>query len=192
MLDFLNDLDQQVFLFLNGLHNGFFDFLMWWFSDKLIWLPLYLLFFYFLVRKYGWESVAILLSLAILIALSDQVSGFIKDSVARYRPSHNPEIEAQVRTLNGYFGGNYGFVSSHAANSFALAYFLAKFIKSNYTFFTPLLFIWAFTVSYSRIYLGVHYPGDIIGGALLGIALAWFVVNVYHRIIRYSCFSKQC
>ena len=192
MLDYLNDLDQKVFLFLNGLHNGSFDFLMWWFSDKLIWIPLYLLFFYFLVRKYGWESIAILLSLAILIALSDQVSGFIKDAVARYRPSHNPDIQEQIRTLNGYLGGNYGFVSSHAANSFALAYFLSKFLKSNYTFFAPLLFTWASVVSYSRIYLGVHYPGDILGGALLGITLAWFVVNAYQRIIKYTCFSKQC
>ncbi len=192
MLDFLNHLDQEVFLFLNGLHNEFFDFLMWWLSDKLIWVPLYLLFIYFLVRKYGWESVAILLSLAILIVLSDQISGFIKDAVARYRPSHNPEIQEQVRTLNGYLGGNYGFVSSHAANSFALVYFLSKFLKLRYTFFASLLFLWAFAVSYSRIYLGVHYPGDIIGGAVLGLGLAWFIVNVYQRIILYSCFRKQC
>lgn len=192
MLDFLNELDQQIFLFLNSLHTGFFDFLMWWFSDKLIWIPFYLFLLYLLIRKYGWESVAVLLSLAILIALSDQVSGFIKDAVARYRPSNDPELYEQVRTLNGYFGGNYGFVSSHAANSFALAYFLAKMLKSKASFFTPLLFVWASLVSYSRIYLGVHYPGDIIGGALLGIALAWLIVNIYQRIIRYSCFSKQC
>lgn len=192
MLDFLNELDQQIFLFLNSLHTGFFDFLMWWFSDKLIWIPFYLFLLYLLIRKYGWESVAVLLSLAILIALSDQVSGFIKDAVARYRPSNDPELYEQVRTLNGYFGGNYGFVSSHAANSFALAYFLAKMLKSKASFFIPLLFVWASLVSYSRIYLGVHYPGDIIGGALLGIALAWLIVNIYQRIIRYSCFSKQC
>lgn len=192
MLDFLNELDQQIFLFLNSLHTGFFDFLMWWFSDKLIWIPFYLFLLYLLIRKYGWESVAVLLSLAILIALSDQVSGFIKDAVARYRPSNDPELYEQVRTLNGYFGGNYGFVSSHAANSFALAYFLAKMLNPKASFFIPLLFVWASLVSYSRIYLGVHYPGDIIGGALLGIALAWLIVNIYQRIIRYSCFSKQC
>lgn len=192
MLDFLNELDQQIFLFLNSLHTGFFDFLMWWFSDKLIWIPFYLFLLYLLIRKYGWESVAVLLSLAILIVLSDQVSGFIKDAVARYRPSNDPELHEQVRTLNGYFGGNYGFVSSHAANSFAMAYFLAKMLNPKASFFIPLLFVWASLVSYSRIYLGVHYPGDIIGGALLGIALAWLIVNIYQRIIRYSCFSKQC
>lgn len=192
MLDFLNELDQQIFLFLNSLHTGFFDFLMWWFSDKLIWIPFYLFLLYLLIRKYGWESVAVLLSLAILIALSDQVSGFIKDAVARYRPSNDPELYEQVRTLNGYFGGNYGFVSSHAANSFAMVYFIAKMLNPKASFFIPLLFVWASLVSYSRIYLGVHYPGDIIGGALLGIALAWLIVNIYQRIIRYSCFSKQC
>jgi len=192
MLDFLNDLDQQVFLFLNGLHNGFFDFLMWWFSDKLIWIPLYLVFFYFLIKKHGWETVAILLSLALLIALTDQVSGFIKDAVARYRPSHNPAIQEQVRNLHGYLGGNYGFVSSHAANSFALAFFLTKFLKSKSIFLVPLLFAWATAVSYSRIYLGVHYLGDIIGGAILGLVLAWFIVKIYQRLISISCFRKQC
>lgn len=192
MLDFLNELDQQVFLFLNGLHNGFFDFIMWWFSDKLIWIPLYLLFFYFLIKKYGWETVAILLSLALLIALTDQVSGFIKDTVARFRPSHNPEIKEQVRTLHGYLGGNYGFVSSHAANSFALAFFLAKFLKPKSAFLVPFLFVWASAVSYSRIYLGVHYPGDIIGGALLGLVLAWLITKLYQIFISISCFRKQC
>jgi len=192
MLDFFSELDKQVFFFLNGLHSGFFDFLMWWFSDKLIWVPFYLIMFYLLVRKYGWETIAILLSVAILIALSDQISGLIKDTVQRYRPSRNPEIGDQVRTLNGYLGGNYGFVSSHAANSFALAFFLIKFLKPKKTIFAYLLIVWAILVSYSRIYLGVHYPGDILGGALLGVALAWIVVNVYQIVIVRSCFSKQC
>lgn len=192
MLDFLNELDKHVFLFLNGLHSEFFDFLMWWFSDKLIWIPFYLILFYLLIRKYGWETIAILLTIAILIALSDQISGFIKDTVQRYRPSHNPEIQDQVRTLNGYFGGNYGFVSSHAANSFSLAFFLIHFLKSKKSFLGPLLVVWAFLVSYSRIYLGVHYPGDILGGALLGITLAWIVFYVYQKIISQSCFKKQC
>lgn len=192
MLDFLNDLDKHVFLFLNNHYNDFFDFLMWWFSDKFIWIPFYLIMFYLIVRKYGWESIAILLSIAILIALSDQISGMIKYGVERLRPSHDPEIQDQVRTLNGYLGGSYGFVSSHAANSFALAFFLVKFLKSKKTYIAPLFFVWAFSVSYSRIYLGVHYPGDILCGALLGLALAWIIVNVYQRFIGRTCFAKPC
>lgn len=192
MLDFLKDIDQSVFLFLNGCNSGLFDFLMWWFSDKLIWIPFYLFLLYLIIKQYGWESLAILLSLALLIALSDQASGFIKDSVQRFRPSNEPNLAGQVRSLNGYLGGNYGFVSSHASNSFALAYFLWSFLKSKYKFIAPLLLIWAVLVSYSRIYLGVHYPGDIVGGAILGTFLAWLVVLLYQKIIAKSCFKNQC
>lgn len=192
MIDFLGHLDQQIFLFLNSYHNHFFDTLMWWFSSKYFWIPLYLYFIFLVVKKYGWESVAILLTIAILIALSDQISGFIKDAVERLRPTHAPEIRAQVHFLNGYLGGNYGFVSAHASNSFALAYFLFKFLNWNQKTFGYGIFVWAAMVSYSRIYLGVHYPGDIIGGAILGLFLGWLIVNVYNKIISRFCFSKAC
>ncbi len=192
MIEYFGELDKQIFLFLNSYHTHFFDVIMWWFSDKLIWVPLYLFFLYFLIKRYGWGSVAILLLLAILIALSDQISGFIKDGVERLRPSHSPDIKAQVHTLNDYLGGNYGFVSSHAANSFALAYFLYKFLKLNNRILIFSLFLWAVLVSYSRIYLGVHYPGDVIGGALLGLILAWIIVQFYRNVIERFCFSKQC
>ena len=165
---------------------------MWGFSDKLIWIPLYLYLIYLIVRKYGWESITILLSLTILIALSDQISVLIKENVERFRPSHNPDIKEQARTLNGYMGGNYGFVSSHAANSWALVYFLYKFLNLRFTLLGPILIIWAILVSYSRIYLGVHYPCDILGGALLGIVLSWIIVTLYQRIISRLCFSKEC
>lgn len=192
MIDFLNDLDKQVFLFLNGIHNGMFDFIMWWFSDKLIWVPFYLYLIYKIVRQYGWESIAILLSVAILVALSDQISSVIKENVARFRPSHDPVLEEHVHTLRGYLGGSYGFVSSHAANSFALVYFLYKFLKLDNTFLGPILILWAFLVSYSRIYIGVHYPGDIIGGAFLGLALSWIVVHLYQFVFTRLCISKRC
>lgn len=192
MLDFFNEIDTRVFIFLNSQHNGFFDFIMWWLSDKLIWIPLYLILLYFLIKNYKWEALPILLTLAILIALSDQASGFIKDSVGRLRPSHNSDIQNQVHTLNGYLGGSYGFVSSHASNSFALALFLSHFLKNKIKHFAPLIFTWAALVSYSRIYLGVHFPGDIIGGILLGFLLAWMMVNIYKRIIKKTCFSGYC
>lgn len=191
MLDVLNTYDEQLFLLLNGLHNSFFDVLMWWISSKLIWIPLYLFLLFLIVKNYGWETVAILLSVAILIALTDQASGWIKETVARFRPSHNPAIELQVHTLRGYFGGSYGFVSSHAANSFALAYFMWSFLKKS-TPYVSCLFVWAFIVAYSRIYLGVHYPGDILGGAILGLLLAMLVVGVYKKIIGKLCFSNRC
>lgn len=192
MIDILGEIDKQIFLFLNSCHSHFFDVIMWWLSDKLIWIPLYLLFIYLLIKKYGWESIRILLLLAILIALSDQISWFIKNSVERFRPSHSPEIKEQVHILNGYIGGNYGFVSGHATISFALAYFLYKFLKFNNRILIFSLFLWAALISYSRIYLGVHYPGDVIGGAFLGLILAWIIVRFYKKVVEPFCFSKQC
>ncbi|MBN2237103.1 MAG: phosphatase PAP2 family protein [Bacteroidales bacterium] len=192
MLEFLNELDAQLFLILNSWHCNACDVLMWWASDKLIWLPFYLFLLFLLIRKYKWETIAILFAIAILIALSDQVSGLIKDSVMRLRPSHSPDLVALVRTLKGYVGGNYGFVSSHAANSFGMAYFVYSFLKKDFPNYSWLLFVWAFVVSHSRIYLGVHYPGDILGGALLGLVLASLVRVCYNWIIAKSCFAKQC
>jgi len=192
MLDIIDALDKQLFLLLNSFHSRFFDVVMWYASDKLIWLPLYFILIYLIARKYGWETFAVLLTLAVLISLSDQVSGFIKDTVMRLRPSHEPELLDQVRNLRGYVGGNYGFVSAHAANSFAFAYFVYKFLNLRYTILGPGLFIWALIVSYSRIYLGVHYPGDIIAGAVLGLALAFLITTLYKRVINSFCNSRYC
>ena len=166
--------DTQWLLAINGAHNEVMDFLMWWVSDKLIWIPLYVFLLYLFYRKYKKYTWLILVSVVVLITLSDQGSVFIKDTVMRLRPCHEPALFDLVHRVHDKCGGRYGFVSSHAANTFALAAFVTgalrwKFIPS------MMIFLWAALVGYSRIYLGVHYPLDVVGGALLGAMIGVFI-----------------
>ncbi|PID94873.1 MAG: phosphatase PAP2 family protein [Bacteroidetes bacterium] len=173
----LLDLDTRGLLAINGAHNDVMDFLMWWVSDKFIWIPLYLLLLFLLYKKYKKQTWVLLVAVVLLITLSDQGSVFIKDTVMRLRPCHEPSLWGLVHRVHDKCGGRYGFVSSHAANTFALATFVSLMLRWRFSMALP-LFLWAALVGYSRIYLGVHYPLDVMGGALLGIgvgALVWLV-----------------
>lgn len=155
---------------------------MFWASEEYTWIPLYIFIFYLIVKKQSRQAVVVLISAIVLITLSDQLSVHaFKNVFMRYRPCHNLTIQNIVHTYKGC-GGKFGFVSSHAANTFALATFLSIILKGYYKFFAPAIFAWAFFVSYSRIYLGTHYPADIIGGAVLGIALGYMVSMAHHRL----------
>ena len=156
---------------------------MYWISFKWTWIPLYALLLFLIIREYKWRSLLILLFIAILITLSDQLSVHLfKNTVERLRPCHNPEIMESVHLVKEHCGGLYGFVSSHAANSFALAVFLIGFLGRKFKYFTLLILLWAAIISYSRVYLGVHYPGDIIVGAIFGALLGYILQIIYHKI----------
>ncbi|NVO03057.1 MAG: phosphatase PAP2 family protein [Bacteroidetes bacterium] len=184
MLDYLKSIDTQLFLFLNGKHNEFFDFVMYWFSDKYIWYPLYAFLLFLVIKKYRTNSWYIILAVIAVLILSDQISShLLKSMIQRPRPCHEASLAGMVRTLGNGCGGAYSFVSSHAANSFAIATFLILIIGKYYRFFTPLILIWAIIVSYSRIYLGVHYPGDVLFGAILGIIIGIGIAKLYFYLI---------
>lgn len=155
---------------------------MYWASKETTWVPFYIFLLYLVVKNQSRQVVVIVLSIAVLITLSDQLSVHaFKNIFLRYRPCHNLLIQHLVHTYSGC-GGTYGFVSSHAANTFALASFLSILLHGFYKYFSFGLFAWATFVSYSRIYLGVHYPADILGGAVLGICLGTIISKIYFRI----------
>jgi len=185
MLEKILQTDQKILVFLNGFHNSFFDVLMWWMTKIWLWLPILALILWFLWKYYKKKIWLILAFLALSIVFSDQISGFIKDGVARSRPSHNTEINhlLHLHTFkNGdvYKGGKYGFVSSHAANSFSIILLFIYFFKPICKRARWLLMLFPFVFSYTRIYLGIHYLGDILGGALVGICCGFFTLWLYY------------
>jgi undecaprenyl-diphosphatase len=179
-MDYLYSLDTGLFLFLNGMHSAYFDPIMYWMSNKLFWVPMYLLIVFLMVRQYKMRGFLMLLFVGIVIALCDQTaSHLLKNLVQRLRPSHEPALAGLVHLSKAGTGGLYGFVSSHAANCFGLATFLWFVLDNQLKWLKYWLFVWAVLVSYSRIYNGVHYPGDVIVGASIGIFYGWLMAKAY-------------
>lgn len=185
MLEQLKQWDTELFLFLNGMHIDFWDVIMYYSSEKLTWIPLYLFILFLTIKYFRWKSIIIFVSIALLITISDQLSVHaFKNVFMRLRPCHEPELNGLVHMVYDKCGGQFGFVSSHAINHFALAVYLSVLLKDKIKyFFLPILF-WAFWVSYSRIYLGVHYPGDVICGGILGAALGYLLGKLSLLIIK--------
>jgi len=190
-MDGIKQIDQSLFLFLNELHSTFWDKAMFLFSSREIWIPFYLLIVYILIKTFKKNSIYILILIGLSIALSDQFSVLIKNMVERLRPSNDPAISSLVHLVNNYRGGTYGFFSSHASNTFTVAVIVSLLFKNR--MFSTLIFVWAILVSYTRIYLGLHYPGDILTGwlwgGLIGFGFYKLIVFVQQRYFR-SIFPK--
>jgi undecaprenyl-diphosphatase len=181
MIDHLIELDKQLFLFFNGMHVTWLDLVMAIFSETTASILLYAFLLYNIYGVFKQRTWGVLLSIGLLILMTDQsTSGLMKPFFERLRPSHEPTLEGMVHLVNGYSGGDFGFASSHAANTFGIAMFLSCLLKLEKPWI-KWLFLWAAFVSYTRIYLGVHYPGDIIVGALIGVAFGWLVFKLYIR-----------
>lgn len=176
-LDFLISLDKQLFLAINGLHSPLFDNVMFWLSQKFIWAPLYALLLLMMWNVFRKSFFYILPVIILLVTLTDQVSVVLfKDVFERLRPCHDPSLEGLVRIVRNHCGGSYGFISSHASNTFGVAIFAGSILRIRYKWLLPLLVTWATIICYSRVYLGVHYPGDVIVGALVGSILGYLMV----------------
>lgn len=182
-ISLLSEADRMILLAVNSLHTPALDSLMWEISRKWTWVPLYILLSAFVFRKYNTAGgIVCLLIIAAMITATDQTcAGIIRPVVCRLRPSSpdNP-LSSLLHLVNDYRGGRFGFPSCHAANTFALALFLSLLFKNR--LFTIAIISWSLLVSYSRIYLGVHYPSDILGGLLIG---ALFAI-LSHSIMAYS------
>ena len=174
MIDYLMDIDAEALLAVNGMYSSFQDALWWMVSAKWSSALLVLSLLWILVHKNRRHALLVLAMVALAVLLADQVSsGLIKHLVERLRPTHDPSLENAVHIVNGYRGGMYGFVSSHAANFFAIAT-LVSFIM-RHRLVVMALYGWGLAQCYSRMYLGVHYPGDILGGIIVGVLAGWLV-----------------
>lgn len=184
MLNKIEQIDRDILLWINGIHSPFCDSVMWQVSHQLIWIPLYLFFLIYAYKKLELKAfIFFIIGVSLCFLFADRLSVMaFKDVFMRYRPTHNVEIKDLIHTYiksNGeeYRGGMYGFVSSHAANFFALSTFL-YFNFKKYSKWWFLLFLWTTLIVYSRMYLGVHYPLDILGGTILGVTIGWSIYKV--------------
>lgn len=180
LLEQLDAWDRSLFLAINGLHSAFFDIVMWHVSEPLTWIPVYLFLLVVLQRRFGWKGLALSVPvIALMILCSDSGSVLLfKNTVQRLRPSHVDALNGSIHLLldakgEVYRGGTFGFVSSHASNHFAIALFMIGLLRSWPRGLAPLLLLWAMVIAYSRIYLGVHYPGDVLFGAIYGTTIGW-------------------
>jgi undecaprenyl-diphosphatase len=176
-------LDQELFLYLNNLGTAFFDPFWLVITNKLSSIPLYLLLIYLLYKNIGIKkTILALLVIAVMITLTDQISYAVKHSVMRLRPCGEPSLQGLGRFVANC--GSYGFFSGHATSSFGLAVFLGMIFRKHYKYMFSGLIIWAFFVSYSRIYVGVHYPGDVLMGIVVGILIALLCYVLYSYLKR--------
>lgn len=183
-MESLSNLDTDLFLYLNGLHANWLDKVMIAVTQMWVWAPLYLLLIYWTVKQYGKRCWWVFLAVGVVVLCSDQLSAHVcKPFFQRLRPCYNPDLQDLIYLPKGMAGGRFGFVSSHAANTFAVAAFLTPVLRNYRPWLGIVLYLWAFISSYSRIYLGFHYPGDILCGAILGILIGLILWRVFQLVV---------
>lgn len=175
--------ERDLFLKLNGSSSSLLDAMMWLFSGSIMWIPIAVFFIFTIAYKKKWtEWLPILLAISLVVLFCDTFSsGICKPFFMRLRPTHHPLFMDEVQTLFGYRGAKYGFISGHATNFFGFAMLTAHIFKNR--IYTIIIFIWAFFVAYSRVYLGVHFISDVLAGALAGMAIGYATYRLYKTFL---------
>ena len=184
--------DKQLLLAVNGSDSVFLDYVVLMLTNAKTWIPLYLGLFYVLVKTYGRnyrEILFVMLAAGLCVLLAGAVDdSIVKPLVARWRPTHDPEIGALVDVVNGYRGGNYGFFSAHAANTFSIAMFFSLLMR--HRLFVCFMVAWSLINCWTRLYLGVHYPGDITVGLCWGALVGYTVYRLYCRVTKPTVYDE--
>jgi len=182
MLEKILTLDTQLFVYLNGFGSEAYDGFWLIVTKQITWIPFFLLLFYLIYTKIGIKKAAyLMLFVAVLILFTDQMSNVFKYSFKRIRPCNNPDINTFIRIVQSR--KSFGFFSAHASNTMAVATFLYLIFKKQFKYF-GLLFLWPLIFAYSRIYLGLHYPLDILAGYLFGAITGFLMFKLYQLAIQ--------
>ena len=183
--------DRELLVNINSLNAPFWDNIMWWISDRFVWIPLYLSIIFFLFKTKGKDAMIAALAVGLCVLIADQVaSGFCKPFFERLRPTHDPQLKDILHIVNDYRSSLYGFCSSHASNTFGIATLTCLLFRNKW--YSALIFSWAVLNSYSRMYLGVHFPLDIVCGALVGVAAGYISYYLYkYTVSKFQYFNAD-
>jgi undecaprenyl-diphosphatase len=185
MLEWLLRQDLRLFFHINNKwQQPWLDAMMPWIREPYVWAPLYLFLALFVTINYRWRGFFWIVLFIVSFGIADQTSSFIKDAVGRLRPCRDPLLQHFVRVLVSYCPGSGSFTSNHAANHFALGTFCFITLKQAFQQYAWLFYVWAFAIAYAQVYVGVHYPLDVLGGAVLGTMIGILSSSFFQRRIR--------
>lgn len=177
--------DVQWFLYFNNLGSEKWDPFWLFITEKRTWIPLYILFLIVLYLKIGIKKTAIAgLCIALMILSADQLTNLFKDGFQRLRPCHNPDIQGMFRAVGCEGRGRYGFTSAHASNHLAIAIFIGTILYKQYKWLIYALLFWAIMISFSRVYVGVHFTGDIFFGSIIGLIFSFIYLKLYYYLVQ--------
>jgi undecaprenyl-diphosphatase len=182
MIEQLIEYDRELFLYLNGLGSTTWDGFWMFYTTKFNWIPFYGLLGYLMYRRLNSKMfVLTLVVIALMITFTDQITNVFKHGFERFRPCHQDGVAEYMRLVKDHCGGRFGYFSGHASNSMSLAFFIGLKLRAKYKFMLPFMVVWAMVMAYSRIYVGVHYPLDVLSGMLFGACSGF----LFYRLDKY-------